>query len=260
MKELFQAEVVANQLIGGEVYDLYLRAPKEVEKARAGQFLSVFTGNPSMILPRPLSICELDKIGGVFRIVYRAGGDGTKEIAKAVAGDYLGVLGPLGTAFKVNKAHKNFAIVGGGIGVPPLLELSKRIRHEVPGSKISVFLGFRSKYQVILEADFKKYVDHIHITTDDGTYGTKGNNIAVLPPQGGFDIAYGCGPLIMLKFLAKYAEDKDIPCVVSTEEHMACSVGACMACVIKVKKGNDWAYVRVCCTGPVFDAKELIWE
>ena len=262
MKELTYGEVVENKLVADEIYELYIHSPKEVVRARPGQFLSIFTGNPSMILPRPLSICEIDKEEGTFRIIYRAGGEGTKEIATYSKGDKLGVLGPLGISFRVDQKNKNYAIVGGGIGVPPLLELSKKIREEVPDSKIYVYLGFRGQPQVILEEDFKKYVDEVTICTDDGTYGFHGNVIAAMKNLNKqLDIAYACGPHIMLKFLAKYCEEIDIQCTVSVEEHMACCVGACLACVIKQKTNDgDWAYRRVCMNGPVFNAKELVWE
>jgi len=262
MKEIFSAEILENELIADHVYNLLLRCPNEAAKARVGQFVSIFTGSPAMILPRPLSLCEINKEEGTLRIIYRAEGDGTKFISKYKVGESLNCLGPVGQSFKVDVNKKNVAIVGGGLGVPPLLELAKQIRKASPDAKISVYLGFRSKQHVILEQDFKKFADLVVVTTDDGSYGEKSNVIAVMPKGKEFDHTYACGPGIMLKFLAKYSEERDIPCTVSMEENMACSIGACLACVIKIKQGADgWVYRRVCCSGPVFaDAKELIWE
>ncbi|MCL2353484.1 MAG: dihydroorotate dehydrogenase electron transfer subunit [Defluviitaleaceae bacterium] len=262
-KEIFYGEVLENKLLVGEVYDMTFKAPKEVQKARAGQFLAIYTGNPSMLLPRPISICEVDIVQGTFRVIYRVAGHGTAELAKLKPGDSLRVLGPVGTAFKVDSKHTNFALVGGGIGTPPMLQLAKKIRNQIPHAYISVYLGFRSKFQVILENDLMRYANEVVVATDDGTMGIKGNVIDTFPPDPNFDVIYSCGPSIMLKFLSQYAQERDIPCYVSVEEYMACSVGACLACVVKVKSKTDddgWDYKRVCMTGPVFNSKELEWK
>lgn len=261
MREMFHAEVRSNNQIVGDVYDMRLYAPKEVAKAKAGQFLSIYTGNPALILPRPLSICELDKVGGEFRIVYRAAGEGTREIAAFRTGDRARCLGPLGSHYRVSQGHKNFALVGGGMGAPPLLELAKKIRQEIPGAVISVYLGFRSKFATILESDFARYANHVYIATDDGTTGLQGNILQAFPAKPIFDAIFSCGPHIMLKSVAKFADTQGIPCTVSVEEHMACSVGACLACVVKVHDNDGgWSYKRVCASGPVFNAKELFWD
>jgi dihydroorotate dehydrogenase electron transfer subunit len=257
---MFYADILENKLLLGEVYDMRLYAPKEVQKAKAGQFLSLYTGNAALLLPRPLSICAADTVSGVFRVIYRAVGEGTREIATLKPGDRVRLLGPLGSFYRVFPEHKRFALVGGGMGAPPMLALAKKIRKEALDAHISVFLGFRSKFQTILEDDFKKYANEVIVATDDGTQGIKGNAVQALAADPNFDIIYGCGPKIMLKFLAKFAEEREIPCYVSVEEHMACSVGACLACVVKVKDGENWAYRRVCNTGPVFNAKELVWD
>jgi len=257
MSEMFYADIIQNKPIAEDTFDLRIQAPAQAMTTAPGQFLSVFTGNPAMLLPRPLSICEIDADNNTFRIIYRIAGDGTKEIANTRAGGKLRVLGPLGNGFYIDTKYNNYAIVGGGIGAPPLLELAKRIRKEIPNSKIAVYLGFRSKSQLILEDDFKKYADEVMICTDNGTYGIKGNAIAAMPPNADFDMVYGCGPKVMLKFLAQYAEQRNMPCFVSMEEHMACSIGACLACVVKVHPRD---LRRVCCDGPVFNAKEVVWE
>ena len=263
MKDLFHAKVIENKHLIGDLYDLYIHCPEEANRARTGQFVSLFTGSPSMVLPRPLSLCDIDKEAGILRIVYRAGGDGTRQISQFKAGETINGIGPVGNSFRVVPNVKKFAIVGGGIGTPPLLELSKKIRAEVPDAEIYVYLGFRGKDQVILEEDYKKHTDKVIVTTDDGSYGHHGNIISAMPTEEGFfDALYSCGPTIMLKFVSKYAEEKQIPnSFVSLEEHMACSIGACLACVTKVKANNEqgWDYQRVCCTGPVFKSKEVIF-
>jgi dihydroorotate dehydrogenase electron transfer subunit len=174
------------------------------------------------------------------------------------------VLGPLGSFYPIDPAHKNFALVGGGMGVPPLTELAKTIRREIPQAAITVYLGFRNESQIILKEDFEQYADKVFICTDDGSLGFKGNVVQALlqkPQNPDFDVIYGCGPNIMLKSLAGYAADGGITCFVSLEERMACTVGACLACVAKVHTDTgDWAYKKVCSDGPVFNSKEVAWD
>lgn len=287
MSQIINAKIMQNAPIAHNIYDMRLKAPGGIN-ARAGQFLSIFTNNPKMLLPRPLSICEIDSDGSSLRIVYRIAGAGTKELATYTPGQELRILGPVGNHFEVdnnfemdtNSPHKSFAIVGGGIGVPPLLELCKLIRGQLPDANIDVFLGFRSMGHVILEDDFRKYSDNLVISTDDGAYGTKGNAVEMMelaiknmtlsvknmtPAEKDshkpFDMAYGCGPNVMLAGLYECAKKYDIPCFVSMEEHMACCVGACLACVVNFKEhGGGIAKKRVCADGPIFDAKELVWK
>jgi len=260
MREMFYAEVLENKLLIGEVYDMVLHAPREVAKGTAGQFLSIYTGNPTLLLPRPLSICEADSVRGAFRIIYRAVGEGTREIATFKQGDQVRVLGPLGTFYRIEPTHKKFAIVGGGMGAPPMLELAKKIRRENPTSHITVYLGFRSRFQIILHQDFVRYANEVIIATDDGTEGVQGTVIDAFPQNPDYDTIFACGPHPLLKAVAGYAEKHDLPCFVSVEEHMACSVGACLACVKKLKTQDGWTYKKVCITGPVFNAKELVWD
>ena len=260
MSEIINAKIIENKQITQDIFDLRLHSPSQAAQAVAGQFLGIYTGNEAMLLPRPLSICEIDKAGSTLRVIYRVIGGGTREIAGFASGDILRVLGPLGNGYTIDTNHRNFAIVGGGLGVPPLLGLAASLRKAVPDAKISVYLGFRDAGQVILKEDFAKYTDCITICTDDGSYGAHGNALANLPPATGFDVAYGCGPKPMLKALADYALKAGLPCFVSVEEHMACCVGTCLACAVKVREAGDTVNKRACCDGPVFNARELVWE
>ncbi|MCL2855108.1 MAG: dihydroorotate dehydrogenase electron transfer subunit [Defluviitaleaceae bacterium] len=255
MKGLFYGEVLENRLIAPDIYDMRLHAPDAVAGARAGQFISLYTGDAAMLLPRPLSICQMDPSCGIFRVVYKVAGQGTEKLAALCPGDELRGLAPLGSFYQIDENHRKFAIVGGGMGAPPMLGLACQIRHQMPDTHISVYLGFRDNSQVILADDFGLYADEVIITTDDGSFGIKGNAIAALPEKPDFDAVFGCGPHAMLKYLAKYAREKGLPCHVSLEERMACSIGACLACVTKTEKG----LAKVCAAGPVFDAKEVVW-
>ena len=256
----YNVKVLENKELAKNIYDMLLDCQEAARQAEAGQFISVYTGNPAMLLPRPLSICEIDKAKGSFRIVYRIAGEGTETIAGFKSGDTVRIIAPLGNPFEISPQHKNFAVVGGGIGVPPLLELTKKLKKTAPGSSISVYLGFRDKEQVILEKDFLQYTDKVYITTDDGSYGTAGTVMQNLETSRGFDTVYACGPHIMLKNISLWADKQNIPCFVSMEERMACTVGACLACVVKVLENGNVTRKTVCANGPVFNSKELVWE
>ncbi|MDR2183984.1 MAG: dihydroorotate dehydrogenase electron transfer subunit [Clostridiales bacterium] len=259
MSEITHAKITENSQIAQDIFDLRIYSPKQAALAAPGQFLGIYTGNGAMLLPRPLSICEIDAPGGHLRVVYRIVGGGTKEIAGMAPGGHLRILGPLGNGYAIDNTHRNFAIVGGGLGVPPLLGLAASIRKAVPDAKISVYLGFRDKAAVILQQDFGKFADEIIICTDDGSHGTHGNVIEAAR-GGDFEIAYGCGPPLMLKALAQYAGQANVPCHVSVEEHMACCVGTCLACAVKVRQeGVAVINKRACCDGPVFNAREVVW-
>ena len=258
MKGMYEAKILENSIIADGIYDLWLET-EAAAHAKMGQFAAVYTGNPATLLPRPLSICEIFRKKNALRIIYRVEGQGTRDIAHAKAGDGLRILAPLGNGFEIDASHKSFVIAGGGIGVPPLLELAKEIRAAQPDAKIAVYLGFRSAAQVILKKDFEKYADEVNISTDDGSVGTAGNVVDMLSTSR-FDAVYGCGPKVMLRHLAKWAADGNMPCYVSLEERMACAIGACLACVAKVKQADGEAHEKVCATGPVFNAKELIWQ
>ena len=259
MKDFFCARVLENNKLAESIFDLRLSCPKVTAEAEAGQFLSIYTGSPAMLLPRALSICEINKGEGSLRIVYRIAGEGTKAISAFKSGDNVKIIAPLGNAFKVD-AGKKITIVGGGIGSPPLLELAKKVRRNVPDSSISVFLGFRSVNEVILKQDFAECADYLSIATNDGSCGTKGTVMDLLESSATPEIVYACGPHIMLKNVAAWAEKGDIPCYVSMEERMACTVGACLACVVKVRQNGEIIQKTVCANGPVFDSKELVWE
>jgi len=256
MKAMYQSEIIENKRIAEGVYDMWL-ACEAAQTAVPGQFAAVYTDNPATLLPRPLSICEI--ADGRLRIVYRIAGQGTLELSQMQAGRVLRVLAPLGNGFDLSHKYTNIGIVGGGIGVPPLLELAKQTRQRHPDIKITAYLGFRDAAAVILQDDFAKYTDAVRVSTDDGSYGEHRNAISML---GGakHDVVYACGPHVMLAGLAKWSAEHDTACYVSLEERMACCVGACLACIVKIKQNGGETQEKVCSTGPVFDAKELIWS
>lgn len=236
------------------IYELYIET-KIAETAVPGQFIMVYPKDGSMILPRPISICEV--IGkNTLRLVYRVAGKGTGEFSTYAANDTVKVLGPIGNGFPLDKAAgKHAVLIGGGIGVPPILELSKALKDQAPVA----LLGYRDS-KLFLKEDFDKYV-RTEIATEDGSVGTKGNVMDALA-KGDIpcDVIYACGPMPMLRAIKKYAEEKKIPAYISLEERMACGVGACLGCVCKTTKKDAHSHVnnaRVCTEGPVFEAMEV---
>lgn len=251
MKSVEMAEVMSINFINDNICDLKIKCPEITANAKAGQFVEVYPDNGVNLLARPISICEIDKNSESLRLVFQIVGKGTKLFSELNKGDKIRVLGPCGNGYNLKSGRT--LLVGGGIGVPPLLEACKQIE----GQK-TVVLGFRSGS--FLAEEFEKYNAKVYIATDDGSVGFKGNVVDLLKNENlSADVIYSCGPKIMLKFLSMWAEEKGIECQVSMEERMACGIGACVGCVVKIKDGDSWTHKKVCKDGPVFDSREVIW-
>ena len=259
MKRYESCRILSNERIASDVFDMVLSAPEMAKESNAGQFVNVYIGRGEHLLPRPISICELDAAKGTVRIVYRVAGKGTDIMSQAKAGDRFTLMAPLGNVFAVEPQNKRVCVVGGGIGTPPMLELTKEILRQQPEADITAVLGFRT--EPILAAEFTAAGAEVHIATDDGSVGFRGNVVALMDEIGKeYDVVYACGPNVMLKFVAQWAAQHETPCFVSMEERMACGLGACVGCAIKIKTDDGWVYKKVCKDGPVFDAREVIWE
>ena len=289
MAEKFEeiAVVVDQNALGSGIYDLTLKTKNIAKAAKAGQFVSVYSNDRSKLLPRPISLCGIDRDEDTIRLVYRVTGEntGTEEFSKLVMGDRIRILGPLGNGFTVEPGKKAF-LIGGGIGVPPMLQLAKDINSGVVqttgdvdtntqekgqteekqinghGKKIcdmNIIMGYRDENTFLLD-EFKEQADSF-VATEDGSVGTKGNVIdAINENDLEADVIYACGPMPMLRALKAYAMEHDMECYVSMEERMACGIGACLACVCKTKDKDAHSNVnnkRICKEGPVFNAKEV---
>lgn len=251
MKSIEIAKVISINFITDVICDLKLSCPVIAKEAMAGQFVEVYPDNGINLLSRPISICEINKEEGILRLVFQIVGKGTKLFSELKFGDEIRLLGPCGNGYTLSEGKS--VLVGGGIGVPPLIETCKQLK----GKKI-VVLGFRSGSFLVEE--FEKLGAKVYVATDDGSVGFKGNVVDLLRAEGiKGDMIYSCGPKIMLKFLSMYAEENNIPCQVSMEERMACGIGACVGCVVQIKDGEGWAYKKVCKDGPVFDSREVCW-
>lgn len=249
-----RAVIVSQKCIGTDIYDMVLSFPKGAKEAKPGQFIAMYCEDGTKLLPRPISICGIDAEKGTLRVVYRIAGEGTRLFSEMKEGDSLEVMGPLGNGFTIK--DKKAVIVGGGIGIPPMLELARQLSCEK-----TVVLGYRD--ELFLKEEFDSCADVV-VATEDGSCGTKGTVIdAIKAAQVSGDIIYACGPMLMLKALAEYADEYGMEAQISLEERMACGIGACLGCICKTKEKDHHTNVnntRICKDGPVFDAKEVVFS
>lgn len=253
-KKKVVAKVLSQTQLAEGIYDMWISTELALG-AKPGQFICLYTKDASALLPRPISICEVNREKQALRIVYRVAGKGTAEFATYQAGDSVEILGTLGNGFPVEKAKgKKVFLMGGGIGIPPMLQLAK----EMDATK-QIVVGYRDS-QTFLRQDLEKY-GQVYIATEDGSVGTKGNVMNAISENGiDADVIFACGPMPMLRAIKKYAQESGIDAYISLEEHMACGVGACLGCVVKTKEIDHHSHVhnaRICTDGPVFEAREV---
>ena len=229
---------------------------KPLPEMLPGQFVEVRVDNsPSTFLRRPISINNVDYDHNELWLLVAAVGDGTRQLQKLQKGDRLNCVLPLGNSFTMpTDSSEKVLLVGGGVGVAPLLYFGKRIK--AMGGEPTFLLGARSAKDV-LERELFEQVGRVFITTEDGSEGEKGyvTQHSVLI-ENKFDKIYTCGPKPMMMAVARYAFKNDIECEVSLENKMACGVGACLCCVEKTVEGNKC----VCKEGPVMNIKKLTWQ
>lgn len=248
------AVVIRQEEIATDIYSMWVKT-SIANSAKAGQFVSVYSKNGATLLPRPISICEVNDEKTALRLVYRVVGKGTDEFSKLLSDEEVKILGPLGNGYTLK--NKSAILTAGGIGVPPIVELAKELRKEYD-CEINIVVGYRN--ELFLLDELKKY-GNVFISTEDGSSGTKGNVLdAIRENNITGDIVYSCGPMPMLRAIKQYAVDKDIEAQISLEERMACGIGACLGCVCKTKNKDEHTHVnntRICTDGPVFEAREV---
>lgn len=260
-----KCRILDHQKVGPNYYKLTLVSPYIASHAEAGQFVEVkCTDGFDPLLRRPISLHRISKEHGTFELLYDVVGKGTEMLTKFFVGEELNVLGPLGSGFQIDTKKQIHILVGGGIGVAPLLSLAEQLK--TSGKKaIYVLIGAKTKSCLSCEAEFRKITDQVLAATDDGSYGKKGlvsdllldiinNQLSVISYQ--LSVIYACGPRPMLMAITEIASQKKIDCQVSMEERMACGLGACKGCAIKTKSG----YKMTCKDGPVFNSQEIIWN
>lgn len=251
-----QVEILDQKCIGTDIYDMTIRFESAARQAKPGQFVDLYSNHEQRLLPRPISICGFDREKGTIRLVYRAVGEGTREFSQMKAGEALRAIGPLGNGYNIREDKA--IVIGGGLGVPPMLALAKELACEK-----TIVLGYRN--ELFLADEFYKIPEsETLIATEDGSVGVKGTVIDALEESRVKGVViYACGPMPMLRAIAEYAREHDMDAQISLEERMACGIGACLGCVVKTKSLGSHTNVnnqRVCKDGPVFDAKEVFFE
>jgi len=263
VKILTKEEVVPN------IFLVKLLAPSVTQEALPGQFIHIKCSKDNYpLLRRPLSIHRIDKEKGEIFILFQIMGEGTKLLADRTIGDDLDIMGPIGNGFNIYPESRKIMIIGGGIGVAPLLALCEESVRQ--GKEVRVLIGALRKELVIGEESFKILGVKVAVATDDGSYNHKGLVADLLKGnirEGWLaDQVFACGPKLMLKKIVGISLNAHINCQVSLEERMACGIGACLGCVCKIKikdKKEDkikYEFKRICVDGPVFEGSEVIWD
>lgn len=247
-----QCKIIDRKEQCANTFSITMEAGKIAAQAKPGQFIEIKCGE-HLLLRRPISICDVT--ANQLKMVFEVKGAGTKWLSERKMGDVLDLLGPLGNGFDL--PGKNVIVVGGGIGVPPLLYAAK----SSPGT-VTAILGFRDSDRLMLKDEFEALCQEVDITTDDGSFGIHGfvtDPLAKRLEQGGYDAVFACGPKMMLRAIAEVCSFFEIPCQVSMEERMGCGVGACLVCACKTRENGVEHMSRVCKDGPVFDAVKVVW-
>ncbi|MBT3393307.1 MAG: dihydroorotate dehydrogenase electron transfer subunit [Elusimicrobiaceae bacterium] len=258
-------KIISNKKISKDIFLLELENKYLAEKSKAGQFVHVLVPaqnaeDKAPFLRRPFGVNLVDKKKNKISLLYKVIGSGTKLLSQTQKGDALDVMGPLGNGFEIKKA-KEHIIISGGMGIAPLMQLVKEIKEKKAG-KIHLYLGAKDKNEIVFVSYLKKLADEIVITTDDGSIGEK--CLITMPAekllkQNLSAKIYACGPYPMLKCVAGLAKKYKIQAQLSLEEKMACGVGVCLGCPIKIKTKQGDIYKMVCKDGPVFNAEDIIW-
>ena len=263
--------ILENKCVAPNHYVLKLKSKNIAQAAKPGQFVQVLCSESfDPLLPRPFSF--LNTTRNEFTILYQVAGKGTKILSEIEKGNSLWILGPLGNGFTLpnpkTEKSKQYLLVGGGVGIPPLYHFAETILKQNKKANIHVFLGGRHKSLLLCEDKFKKIRVPLHLSTNDGSKGHKGFvtdvlKSFVLSEKSEDKTIYTCGPTLMLKAVSLLAKDWNIPCEVSVEVPMACGFGVCLGCAIKVCKHEtpeEHRFAIACTEGPVFMGDKILWE
>lgn len=236
--------ITSNEKIARDIFKMTLAGDTSAITA-PGQFVNIKLDG--FFLRRPISVC--DCVGENLTLIYKTVGNGTEQMSRMAAGENLDLLTGLGNGYNTKTSGGSPLLVGGGVGVPPMYMLCKKLVAE--GKKVTVVLGFNSKDDVFYEDEFRALGADVHIATADGTYGTKGFVTDVIKNLQ-YTFFYTCGPEPMFRAMHKMMKT---PGQYSFEERMGCGFGACMGCSCKTLTGNK----RICKEGPVMESEEIIW-
>ncbi len=257
MKRIMMARVEGNAALTPDIFRMELRLPDSAEPAGAGQFVNVYLDDGAHLLPRPISVCRQER--DMLTLVYRVVGEGTGKLAALPAGALLRISSPLGNGYTLPE-RGHVLLVGGGVGVPPLLGAALACRER--GLAVTAAVGYRDKSGLFLAEELAAACGAFHLATDDGSAGFRGNAVQLLGsltlPED--TTVLSCGPKPMLRALADFCAEHGLPLQVSLEERMGCGFGACVGCVCKLSQNGETVQKRVCKDGPVFDGSEVIFS
>ena len=249
-----KAKILSNKKIKDNYLHCIFNAGKIAKDARPGQFVNIrISDTLDPLLRRPLSIHVVR--GSKIEILYEIVGKSTRVLSEKKPGEYLDIVGPLGKGFDLESKPRVSILIGGGMGIAPLVFLAKKLK-----TKKLALIGAKTKSHIHCEKEFKEFGCGVKVSTDDGTKGFKGRVTSLLKnllPAIDYRLStmYACGPKPMLKEIALISKEQNIPAQISLEEHMACGIGACLGCVVETIHG----YKRICKDGPVFDAGKIIF-
>ncbi len=280
--------VVSNDKIADGIWQMVVEYPQDWQIPKAGQFVNLYCNHKGRLLPRPISVCEVEyaknlveggeQVKAQLHLVYAVVGKGTKEFARLASGSTVAMLSPLGSGFHIpkdgsgSKRVPQALLIGGGVGIPPLIELAKRLSRL--GWSVLAALGFRD--HPFLYERMAQFAE-VSIATESGRVGFQGNvlemldsgtveNGAAYGDKMAADMIFACGPAVMLRAVQEFARERDIPAQISLEERMGCGFGGCVGCVVRTasaEKSSGSAaeihYKKVCKDGPVFAAEEILF-
>jgi len=256
------ARISEHRVVAPEHVRMRLHVPEVAAAARPGQFVYVRCGQTlDPLLSRPFSIAGVDPSAGTVDVIFQTVGRGTALLAALQAGVSLELVGPLGHGFELPPRRNPAVLIGGGVGVPPLMFLAERLAAD--GVPVAVLIGARSAELLLGVAEFEACGAELQVATDDGSAGYHGFPTALLEQHLAQDPdceVYACGPHELLRTVADLTLRADVPCQVCLENQMGCGLGACLGCVVAARTADGGEeYLRVCKDGPVFDARRVVW-
>jgi dihydroorotate dehydrogenase electron transfer subunit len=260
-----KSEIISNKKVG-PYHHMVFAVGEIAQSVRPGNFVAISVGgeNSASILRRAFAIYRAtDKgmLGGTVELVVAPHGSGSKWLCSQQVGDFVDLIGPLGTAFGIPTTPANTMLIGGGYGSAPLFALAELLKNR--GCRVDMVLGASTANKIYAPLEGKRSVSSLTLSTDDGTAGVHGKITESIPRlirEFNTEVIYSCGPMSMLSSINKIAQEFDLVHQCSVEESMACGIGVCMTCVVPVRVGEDLKMLRTCIDGPVMDGSTIIWD
>ncbi len=263
MLSQFTSSVISKERLSEEIFKLTLSSSHVSKTAKPGNFVHIKV-NPDHhpLLRRAFGVHRVDEEKGCFEVLFKVVGRGTEILSQKSPGENLDILGPIGKGFSFPKKGETAMLVAGGMGIAPLWFLLTSLIDRIPKERVTCFLGAKNEKELVYCERLKDLGTNLIVTTDDGSFGAKGlvtdvflREIKKREDESKKLSVYSCGPQEMLKKMSEISKEYDLSCQISLEGSMACGVGACWGCAVKLENGG---YKRVCIDGPVFDAREVV--